>query len=165
MPSPILCFGSCVCALLAWCSASVAAVPAELSLQARGACPSAEAIERQLEPLLPLTLVHLAPKQNQSSAVAEIWDTGDGFAIRVGGAERAIAEPARDCMERARISAVFIALALDPPLPNADATPSSTQAAPVPPVALPPAAAASSAWAPAVLAGVVTSLALGRPGA
>lgn len=163
MQSPIQRFGACACTVLAWCSASVAAVPTELGLQTRGACPSAEAIERQLKPLLPLTLVRLDAEP--SSTAAEIWDTGDGFAIRVGGAERAIAEPARDCMERARISAVFIALALDPPLPSTDASDATKRAAPVPSTTPMP-AAERSPWelSVSVSAGLSTSLALGRPG-
>jgi hypothetical protein len=97
-------------------------VPDALHLETRGTCPSAETIRRQLGPLLPDTEVRLTPVTRAPKA--RVVDEGLRFSIGVGGAERTISEPARDCVERARISAVFIALALDPPFIAPDGPPS-----------------------------------------
>ncbi len=41
---------------------------------------------------------------------AVVVDLGQRYAIEVGGLRRELADPARDCIERARVAAVFIAL-------------------------------------------------------
>jgi hypothetical protein len=47
-----------------------------------------------------------------TSARIEITDLGDSYRIRVGSSERQVDDPQRDCRERAKVSAVFIALNL-----------------------------------------------------
>lgn len=166
MPSFCYGFGSLTCAVLCWGSllfwatqGRAAQVPDELNLQASGACPSGDSVERQLKPLLPSTQLHVGAAGSGQSA--QVLDNGSSFTIRVGGAERVISEPARDCMERARISAVFIALVLDPPFvvdetPTPVASPGPIAPAPLAPV---------DVIEPSIFAGASVGLALGTPAA
>ena len=117
MPSSARRLGSWLCVGMAvWALPRVgwAEVPAVLYLDAQGACPQSDTIRRQLGPLLPDTEVVLAAAE--PGRAARVVDAGLSFTIDVAGARRQIREPARDCVERARIAAVFIALALDPPM-------------------------------------------------
>jgi len=60
-----------------------------------------------------------------------VIDLGDRYVVTAAGQSALYADPARDCGERARVAAVFIALALNPPaLP---AAPAVVSPAPVPP--------------------------------
>ena len=81
-----------------------------------GSCPSAAEVRAALEPLLD------EPVRSQlAAAPAErlrVVDYGDRYRIEVGTTVREVADPERDCAERARISAVFIAMNLAlPPAP------------------------------------------------
>ncbi|HOU93139.1 MAG TPA: hypothetical protein PLU22_18935, partial [Polyangiaceae bacterium] len=81
-----------------------------------GSCPSAAEVGAALEPLLD------EPARSQlAAAPAErlrVVDHGDRYRIEVGTTVREVADPERDCAERARISAVFIAMNLAlPPAP------------------------------------------------
>lgn len=69
----------------------------------------------------------------------DIEDRGDRFRIVVAGHEREYIDAARDCGERARVAAVFVALTLAPPVPVVEPPPPPP---PPPPPArpLPPAA-------------------------
>ncbi len=84
-----------------------------------GSCPSAVEVREQLEPLLGDALggsLAAAPPER-----LRVVDDGDRYRIEVGTTVREVADPERNCAERARISAVFIAmnLALPPaPLPG-----------------------------------------------
>ena len=141
------------------CSQSRADVPPLLHLKTEGACPSEDTIQRQLRPLLPATEVVV--RAGSSAPTAHVVDHGASFTINVNGAERNIGEPARDCVERARISAVFIALVLDPPLVLPKANEHFTSAhAPLPA----PEPAERTEVDVSVAAAVLTSAALASPG-
>jgi hypothetical protein len=95
------------------------AVPIEVN----GQCPSHDAIMAALLPALGGSSIPSPPR---------VSDLGAAFEIVAFGQTRQFVDTARDCAERARVAAVFIALALNPPmlqLPPAAAPP------PVPPVA------------------------------
>ena len=78
-----------------------------LNLVVSSQCPSRELIEDQLAPLLG----ERTPELDTSIAI-EITDQGENYHIGVGTAEREVHDPRRDCQERAKVSAVFIALNL-----------------------------------------------------
>lgn len=91
--------------------AAVSPVPVAVT----GACPSAEAVTAALGSALgnePTTGVADAPR---------VADQGDRFSVSVRGQVRQFVDAARDCDERARAAAVFIALALNPPVVPAPA--------------------------------------------
>ena len=98
---------------------SSAAVPA---IEASGSCPSAEEVSATLAPLLGSS----APKRPVEGA-ARVHDLGDRFEVAAAGQTGQYVDAARDCAERARVAAVFIALALNPPaaptVPRVDAQP------------------------------------------
>jgi hypothetical protein len=75
-----------------------------------GACPGAEAVTAALGSALGN---EAAPG---GADVPRVSDQGDRFSVAVRGQTRQFVDPARDCDERARAAAVFIALALNPPV-------------------------------------------------
>lgn len=99
-----------------------AQTPQHLGLQVARACPSREQVASELEPLLQgYALAEAAP-----DVVASVEDLGESYRIGVGRAAREVRDPARKCLERARVAAVFLALNLPsqevatssaPPLP------------------------------------------------
>lgn len=94
-----------------------------LNLAVSSQCPSRELIASELAPLLG----ERAPELDTSVPI-EISDAGDSYRIRVATAERQVNDPQRDCHERAKVSAVFIALNLparppEPPLAQAPEPP------------------------------------------
>lgn len=100
-------------------SVARASEPPALDLVASSHCPSRELIERELAPLLG----GRAPVLDTSVSI-EITDSGESYRISVGSAEREVSDPRRDCEERAKVSAVFVALNLptrapEPPPPQA----------------------------------------------
>jgi hypothetical protein len=117
--------------LLGLTAASVARASesAPLNLAVSSQCPSRELIESQLAPLLG----DRAPELDTSVRI-EISDSADSYRIRVGTAEREVNDPQRDCQERAKVSAVFIALNLPArapaPPPQAPQRPPPQPAAP-----------------------------------
>lgn len=101
---------------------------------AEGACPDASLLEQKLAPLLPgvtLTFDALpAPQASPALRSASANDAGERYTIEVAGLSREVEDPARDCVERARVAAVFIALNL---APKGEATKEPEPAPPVPP--------------------------------
>ncbi len=105
---------------------AAAEAPAPLVIEG-GSCPSAAEVRAQLEPLLDDSL-----RSQLAAAPSErlrVVDYGDRYRIEVGTTVREVADPEHDCAERARISAVFIAMNLAlPPAPP----PGPVTRAPVP---------------------------------
>jgi hypothetical protein len=95
-----------------------AAPPEHLELEGKGSCPSAADVARELQPLLPHTRIVVEPgaKKLVAAARATIVDDGEAMRVEIGGERRVFRDPDRACSERARSSAVFIGLVLDPPL-------------------------------------------------
>jgi len=147
--------------LLGLARAALASPPRELAVSASGECPAAERVQRQLMPLLVDTSVFVGPR----STAETVWvaDAGEEFRVKVRDVERVIANPVRDCEERARIAAVLVALVVDPPLPAADSGAPELELPPAPPASSPP-PAPSEPWSWAAMAGATVALAPGSEG-
>lgn len=139
----ILCLG---CA----CPEALAAPPPSLEVQGPAdACPSPRALIRELGQLLPQT--RLASEPDGSGESVRIADLGDAFSVSVAGETRRFDDASRQCAERARLAAVFVALVLDPlNVPSEESNPPPPPPAPAQPPAEPePTAAPPPAPAPA----------------
>lgn len=75
------------------------------------ACPTREAVAAALSP----ALVHIRPNLDPLPSDFRLADLGDAYEVAVGGQVQRYADAARDCAERARVAAVFVALAMNPP--------------------------------------------------
>jgi hypothetical protein len=89
-------------------------------------CPTREAVAAALSP----ALAHIRPNLDPLPSDFRLTDLGEAFEVSVGGQVQRYADAARDCTERARVAAVFAALAMNPP---------SLEAPRPPPPAPPPA--------------------------
>jgi hypothetical protein len=104
-------------------------------LTVSGVCPASRAVENVLATLLP------AGVANGPTAQARVSDRGDTYVVAVGERAKTYADPARDCAERSRVAAVFIALALAPdaqPAATASSVDAVVTAPPSRPLAPPP---------------------------
>jgi hypothetical protein len=54
---------------------------------------------------------------DSADVFAEVEDLGESYTVNVAGASREVRDPGRQCLERARVAAVFLALNLPPPPP------------------------------------------------
>jgi hypothetical protein len=79
------------------------------------ACPSPSQVATVLRSLLRETNV-VTTKSASSSDDVSLSDDGSQFRVTVAGRSREFDDAQRDCTERARHAAVFVALVLDPPL-------------------------------------------------
>jgi hypothetical protein len=77
--------------------------------QANG-CPTREAVAAALSP----ALVHIRPNVDPLPSDFRLSDLGDAFEVTTGGQVQRYADAARDCTKRARVAAVFVALAMNP---------------------------------------------------
>jgi hypothetical protein len=74
----------------------------------QGDCPSNKLVVSELSPLLRgYSLDEAAPE-----LVAQVEDLGESYRINVAGSTRTVRDPARGCLERARVAGVFFALNL-----------------------------------------------------
>jgi len=97
--------------------ALLAAASSAPAVAVTGACPSADAVTAALASALGNEV-----RRDAASDVPRVTDDGDRFSVTALGQTRQYGDPGRDCDERARAAAVFIALALNPPvLPPAPA--------------------------------------------
>ena len=104
-----------------------------------GACPSAEAVTAALGS----ALGHDAT--TGAADLPRVSDQGDRFSVAVRGQTRQFADAGRDCDERARAAAVFIALVLNPPVVAPRPAP-GVRDGPAQQVVVPAPAAASERW-------------------
>jgi hypothetical protein len=96
-----------------------AAPPFGLTVETSGTCPTRQGVTAALLP----ALRHEPPKVS-GAGVSRVVDLGDRFEVAAFGQTRQYIDIARDCAERARVAAVFITLALNPPaLPSSLAAP------------------------------------------
>jgi hypothetical protein len=79
-----------------------------LGLRLETTCPSRKLVVTELSPLL--RGYELA--DDSADLFAEIEDLGDSYRVSIAGASREVRDPARQCLERARVAAVFVALNL-----------------------------------------------------
>ena len=94
--------------------AHAGAPPIHVQVDAAASCPSAAMVRDQLAPLL---AAGTALAVDARSAVAgersaKVRDLGAEYAVATQDAQRQLDDPARDCLERARVASVFIALNL-----------------------------------------------------
>jgi hypothetical protein len=91
-----------------------AQAPRPLGLRVKSACPDRDLVLSELTPLLRGYAL-----SDSADSFAEIEDLGDRYTINVAGASREVRDPRRQCLERARVAAVFLALNLpsSPPPP------------------------------------------------
>ncbi|HKP63020.1 MAG TPA: hypothetical protein VJV78_40065 [Polyangiales bacterium] len=102
-----------VCLTFAYLSAPARADEPVLHVRiAPDACPTPSLLQERLAPLVDAEIDASEPASSEPGAV--VTDHGDHFTVEVGAQRREFSDPARDCQERARISAVFIALNLHP---------------------------------------------------
>jgi hypothetical protein len=85
-------------------SAAIAATPV-------AGCPTREAVAAALFP----AVSHLRPGRDPLPPDFRVLDLGEAFEITAGGQVQRYADAPRDCLERARVAAVFVALAVNPP--------------------------------------------------
>ncbi len=122
-------------------SAPTAAAPSEPSKVIGGSsmCPRPQDVWAELGTLVPSERLaqRLAEAAGPSSPV-EIFDLGVPYRVIAGGRVREYRDETRDCAHRARVAAVFVALALDPPVASSE--PPATIPAPAASEVAPPAA-------------------------
>ncbi len=125
-----------------------AAAPVAESVEVTGECPSRQAVIAALIPALG------KPAAQPDARPPRVTDLGDKFEIAAYGQVRQYTDLERNCGERARVAAVFITLALDPPTFELFAGPPSPSiVAPLPPPPPPPAAVGSEPWMDVCLGG------------
>ena len=92
-----------------------------IAIATTSGCPGEAAVAAALVPLLKLDSVR------STDGPARVADLGDRFEVTAAGQVGVYTDAGRDCSERARVAAVFIALALNPPAfqpsPSRPATP------------------------------------------
>ncbi|MCL2450452.1 MAG: hypothetical protein FWD17_16010, partial [Polyangiaceae bacterium] len=104
-----------------------------------GACPVPTDVGRVLATLLPTEGDR--SRTNASSPLATVTDLGDDYRVDVAGRSKAYFDPTRNCEQRARIAAAFIALVVAPEEAPPDASASSSPPPQAPPEASPAPAA------------------------
>jgi len=87
-----------------------------LTVQTSGECPSQAAVMRALLPALGHDAAAPVQAPGPEGEPPRVTDLGDRFEISAFGQTRQYADAGRDCAERARVAAVFITLALNPPV-------------------------------------------------
>ena len=111
-------------------SVSAAAAAAAEEDTAVGQCPRTEAV---LAALQPVVSGEGAPTAAAPAPAIEVVDVGDAFRVTVNGRQREYRDESRDCARRARMAAVFAAIALGLPLPQKPAPREAALQSPAPP--------------------------------
>jgi hypothetical protein len=97
-------------------------------------CPRSDAVLAELGTLLPPDRLSARLRAFPGTpAVVELIDLGVPFQVVVAGRVREYHDEARDCVHRARVAAVFVALTIDPASVAAPAPPPPRPAPPPPP--------------------------------
>lgn len=106
--------GSCRACVLAFAFTGFCAGGAradELLVEvAEGACPDAGQLEQALRPVLEQDIALAFEASASTTRRARVSDDGAAYAIEIDGERREVEDVRRDCEERARVAAVFIAL-------------------------------------------------------
>jgi hypothetical protein len=123
--------GAWTWALVLLAQAGVVRAQAELHVEvAVGACPDARQLRAALAPVLERDVTIVVEPTGAAARRARVIDRGERYAIEIDGAHREVEDPRRDCVERARVASVFIALNMQEPMQPA---PVSTPATSDPP--------------------------------
>lgn len=111
----------------------------ELHLEvAAGACPDAGQLEQALAPVLEPSVVLVLEATASTTRRARVSDGGDAYAIEIDGERREVTDTRRDCVERARVAAVFIALNMQATKPEPPKEPEPDEPEPEPEEPEPP---------------------------
>jgi hypothetical protein len=135
---------SCVGAMLLLWFGTASAAEQEVSpipVTGSSQCPTSDAVWQELTRLFqPQDLAARLGAADRTSAPIRVEDLGAAFRVSVLGTTRQYREEARDCRRRARTSALFSALVLDPTAMLDASPPAPPPAPPAPPPPIPPAA-------------------------
>jgi hypothetical protein len=117
-----------------------AAGSASAAIGGPSSCPRPDAVWAELTTLVPpdRLAARLQAVANGKTPVVEIVDLGIPYRILAAGQVREYRDESRDCAYRARIAAVFVALAIDPAQLPAQLVPPMAPPPPAPPPAAPP---------------------------
>ena len=123
-------------------AAGAAPPPSVRMVGEEASCPTPAQVVTVLRRLLPRTKV-TAESGQPAREDAAIADEGAQYRVTIAGQERSFVDGARQCAERARHAAVFVALVLDPPMipEPSEPSPAPSSAPPAAPVPERPAAA------------------------
>ncbi len=108
---------------------------------ADGACPDARQLEQALAPVLDPSVVLVFEATASTTRRVRVSDEGKAYAIEIDGERREVSDARRDCVERARVAAVFIALNMQAakpepakePLPEPEPEPEAPEPPPLVP--------------------------------
>lgn len=111
-------------------SAAGAEPPRHLNVVGAGTCPSAADVAQELQRLFPTMEISTAPEGGDAGD-AILEENAGGLLVTLSGSRRYFDDPIHRCADRTRLTAVFLAVVLDPPRFSAP------PAAPQPPVPAP----------------------------
>jgi hypothetical protein len=147
----------CIVRLRRWAGVSTGTLMLALALPAAAEegssaseCPSRDAVAAKVRGLLSQSHIEIG----NIEADIELRDMGARYAVSVRGRNREYNDEPRDCVRRARVAAVFVALTIAPPdiglpalveEPPPPVEPTPTSPRQIPPSAPPPAQAATPA--------------------
>lgn len=132
----------CVCVCVGAGRAQAADAELDALVVGPSACPRPEMVLAELATLLPPERLNARLRALTATPAVELIDLGVPFQVVVGGKAggkvREYRDEARDCTQRARVAAVFVAMTIDPasivaPPPPPVAVVSPAETAPVPP--------------------------------
>lgn len=103
---------------LVWASAGALRAEELHVAVADDACPNDGQLEQALAPLLEEDVVLVFEATPSTTRRASVSDDGEQYAIEIDGERRELSDLRRDCVERARVAAVFIALNMRAPAPE-----------------------------------------------
>ena len=114
-------------AVLLLAQASGVLAQAELHVEVPGgSCPNARQVEAALAPVLERNVTLVVEPSGPETRRARVLDRGARYVIEIDGARREVEDPQRDCVERARVASVFIALNMQDARPEPEPATSST---------------------------------------
>jgi hypothetical protein len=144
-----------VAALVCVAAAAGGARASEPELQSlvggQSTCPRSDLVLAELATLLPPERVSARLRARAGTPAVELVDLGVPFQVVVGGHVREYRDEARDCAQRARVAAVFVAMTIDPAAVI-------TAPAPSPPAPPPPAVADTPRGPPAARVDVAAAI-------
>ncbi|MEA2696820.1 MAG: hypothetical protein QOI66_1091 [Myxococcales bacterium] len=113
-------------------SAARAEPPRHLKVVAAGTCPSAADVAQALQRLFPTMEISTAPDGDNVGGPGDaiLQENAGGLLVRLSGSRRYFEDPTQRCADRTRLTAVFLAVVLDPPRFSAPAPPQLPAPAP-----------------------------------
>lgn len=108
----------CISTLALLANGAQADTPQQVRIEADG-CPSAHEVETMLAPLLGASFgLSDRPASSDDVLRVAVRDLGVDYSVELPGGQRSYRDPTRDCQERARVAAVFLALNLQAQQPT-----------------------------------------------